>query len=275
MGHGAKSRPGSTGPAQALARQLRARGLFGEVHTAFYRVPPFIADTWSSLRSREVFIVPLTISEGYFTTEVIPSLLGLGSLAGRPLPSIHEARRRVVRFCQPLGTHERMTDSLILRARSALQDGPTDPPPRPETTALFIAGHGTSRNRQSRQAVEQQVDRIAARGCFAEVHAAFMLESPRIEDCWHATRQPDLVLVPFFTSDGLHTLEDIPVMLGASREAVHARLERGEPTWVNPTRRGHQRLWYSPALNADPALAELVLERVREALALPPPSPHA
>ena len=270
LGHGAQGNPGSTAPALAIANHVRERGLFAEVVTAFYRVPPFLADAIGTVRCQEVFAVPLTISEGYFTTEVIPSGLGLGSLAGQSLPIARRVGGRILRFCRPLGTHERLTDRLLYRAQEVLTRASTLPPPRPDSSALFIAGHGTTRNRRSREAIEDQVRRIAAMRIFAEVHPAFMMESPRIEDCWNATTQPDLILMPFFISDGLHTQEDIPVLLGAARETVLARLRHGEPSWINPTRRGRQRLWYGPALHTDPLLSELVLERVLEARALPP-----
>jgi hypothetical protein len=44
-------------------------------------------------------------------------------------------------------------------------------------------------------------------------------------------------MVPFFISDGLHSYEDIPVMLGAPERVVRERLQQGQPTWRNPTER--------------------------------------
>ncbi len=71
-------------------------------------------------------------------------------------------------------------------------------------------------------------------------------------------------MVPFFISDGLHSNEDIPVMLGAPKKTVQERLKSGQPTWRNPTERDGKRLWYSPSIGSEPHLADVILERVRE-----------
>jgi sirohydrochlorin cobaltochelatase len=165
-----------------------------------------------------------------------------------------------------------MTDLLIRRAQETLSGAPGDAPADLKRTAVFIAGHGTQRNKQSRGAIEDQVKRIQERGIFGEVHPTFMLEEPAIPDCWKATNLPNLVLVPFFMANGLHTLEDIPVMLGMDETEVRERLMRGDPTWVNPTSKGPQRLWYTPAIGTDSSLVDLVMQRVLEAEALPQPA---
>jgi sirohydrochlorin cobaltochelatase len=58
---------------------------------------------------------------------------------------------------------------------------------------------------------------IRARKIYAEVHAIFLEESPRISDCYSLAQTKNLVVVPFFISDGLHTQEDIPVLLGETK----------------------------------------------------------
>ena len=58
------------------ARELRSRGLFAEVREAFWKQEPKIRDVLSSLSTNRIFIVPLFISEGYFSDEVIPRELG-------------------------------------------------------------------------------------------------------------------------------------------------------------------------------------------------------
>ena len=66
-------------------------------------------------------------------------------------------------------------------------------------------------------------------------------------------------------SDGLHTREDIPVKLGEPEKRVQQRLNNGQPTWVNPTERQGKRVWYSASIGTEPFVAEVILERVREA----------
>ena len=79
---------------------------------------------------------------------------------------------------------------------------------------------------------------------------------------WRQTK--NLVVVPFFISDGLHTQEDIPVLLGEAKPVVEQRLAAGQPAWRNPTEKNGRLVWYSPAVGSEPRLADVILERVRE-----------
>ena len=94
-----------------------------------------------------------------------------------------------------------------------------------------------------------------------------MEEEPRIADCYKLAQSRNIVMVPFFISDGLHSHEDIPVMLGAPQDTVRERLKLGQPTWRNPTEREGKRLWYTASIGSEPLMAEVILERVGEAAA--------
>jgi sirohydrochlorin cobaltochelatase len=100
---------------------------------------------------------------------------------------------------------------------------------------------------------------------FAGVHAVFMEEDPRIVACYELAQTKNIVVVPFFISDGMHTQEDIPVMLGEPGRIVKQRLDAGQPTWRNPTEKNGKLVWYSPSVGSDPHIADVILERVREA----------
>ena len=52
-----------------------------------------------------------------------------------------------------------------------------------------------------------------------------------------------------------------------TEKRVHERLKNGQPTWVNPTERSGKRLWYTASIGTEPFIAEVILERVREAAA--------
>ncbi len=93
-----------------------------------------------------------------------------------------------------------------------------------------------------------------------------MEESPRIAECYTLAATKYLVVVPFFISDGLHAVEDIPVLLGEPERLVKERLAAGQPTWRNPTEKNGKLVWYSPSVGTEPLLAEVILERVREAV---------
>jgi sirohydrochlorin cobaltochelatase len=136
---------------------------------------------------------------------------------------------------------------------------------KPEQTTLFIAGHGTPQNADSRKSIERQVDLISSKNVYADVQPCFLEEEPLIADVPKRAQTKNVVVVPFFISDGLHTVEDIPVLLGEPKKIVRKRIEAGQPTWRNPTERNDKLIWYAPAVGTDPMISELVLARVREA----------
>jgi sirohydrochlorin cobaltochelatase len=157
-----------------------------------------------------------------------------------------------------------MTEVLLARARGIVEQFPFPGAPKPSETALFIAGHGTGNNENSRKAIEDQAGFIRARGLYAEVHAVFMEEEPRVGDCYKLAQARNIVMAPFFISDGMHSNEDIPVMLGAPKKIVQERLKAGQPTWRNPTEREGKRIWYTASVGSEPGIADVILERVRE-----------
>jgi len=259
LGHGTLQNPGSELPVFQHARELRRRGLFREVREAFWKQEPRIKPVLAAVETSRVFVVPLFISEGYFASEVIPKELGFG--LG---PSLR-ASGRELHYTKPVGTHDRMTEVILARARQVVAQFPFPRAPWPKDCTLFIAGHGTERHEQSRHSIDRQVELIRAQQLFAGVHAVFMEENPPIGDCYSLSQTRNVVVVPFFMSDGLHTVEDIPVLLGEPERIVKERLAAGQPTWRNPTEKQGKLMWYSPAVGSDPLLADVILERVREA----------
>jgi sirohydrochlorin cobaltochelatase len=264
VGHGSTLNADSAAPTHQHADELRRRGVFAQVVTCFWKEEPAVGGVLRGVFAPRVFIVPLFISEGYFTEQVIPRELGFCQNGQTDFSRIQRRGGQTLHYCGPVGTHASMTEVLLARARAVVAQHPFPRLPQPAETALFIAGHGTGNNENSRKAIERQVELIRARGEYAEVHPAFMEEEPRIGDCWRMARAENLVMVPFFISDGLHSYEDIPVMLGEPAAAVRARFAAGQPTWRNPTERHGRRLWYAPSIGGEPRLAEVILERVRE-----------
>jgi sirohydrochlorin cobaltochelatase len=100
---------------------------------------------------------------------------------------------------------------------------------------------------------------------YAGVHAIYLEETPRIADCYALAQAKNLVVVPFFISDGLHTQEDIPAMLGEAQPIIRQRLAAGQPPWRNPTGKNGRLVWYASAVGSEPHIADVILERAREA----------
>jgi len=260
LGHGTTPNDESAAPVFQQAAELRRRGIFALVREAFWKQEPHIKTVLAEIMAPRVFIVPFFISEGYFSTEVIPAGLGFRFPDNLSLVTRHAS----LYYCRPIGSHDLMTKVILARADEVVQKYPFPRAPKKTNTTLFIAGHGTGKNANSRKAIERQVELIRALAIYPETHAIFMEESPRIADCYQIAPTRNLVVVPFFISDGLHAVEDIPVLLGEPERVVKERLASGQPTWRNPTERNGKFVWYAASVGTEPLLAEVILERVRE-----------
>ena len=272
IAHGSTVNTQSSAPTRRLADVIRDRAIFSEVTCAFKLEAPKIDEVTSLVKAGRIFVAPVTISEGQFTEEIIPFHLGLCTKGecDCPVGQCNYPRAGTVKgkeliYCEPVGTHSSMTDVLMGRAEDVVRHHPFPREPRPDEIALIIAGHGTKQNSNSRKAIESQVELIRTRNEYADVQPAFMEETPLIADCYEATDARHIVIVPFFIADGLHTVEDIPVLLGEPESRVRELLETGQPTWHNPTERKGKLIWYTKAIGNEPYLPEVILERVREA----------
>ncbi len=261
LGHGTEQNADSAAPVHQHAAELHRRKIFAQVREAFWKQEPQIKRVLADITAPRVFIAPLFISEGYFASEVIPHELGFTS----GLSTLNTQLSTWI-YCRPVGSHDSMTGVILSRAREIVEKFPFPRPPKPGEITLFIAGHGTEKNENSRQPVDRQVALIRALNCYAGVHAIFLEENPRIPECYRLAQTKNLVVVPFFISDGLHTREDIPVLLGETKSTAQERLAAGQPVWRNPTEKNGKLVWYSPAIGSEPHLADVILERVRESV---------
>jgi sirohydrochlorin cobaltochelatase len=263
VGHGSTKNADSAAPVFQHAAELRGRKLFKEVREGFWKQEPKVVEVAQGISAKRIFVVPLFISEGYFSEEVIPQALGF-TLSPDPRSRIQHQESRTVYYCRPIGTHDSMTSVLLARAREVVANFPFPRAPKPKDITLFVAGHGTEQNDDSRKSIERQVELIRSTKEYADVRAIFMEEDPRIGDCYTLAQTRNIVVVPFFISDGLHVQEDIPVLLGEPERIVQERLASGQPTWRNPMERKGKLVWYAPAVGTEPHIAEVILERVLE-----------
>jgi sirohydrochlorin cobaltochelatase len=116
-------------------------------------------------------------------------------------------------------------------------------------------------NENSGAAVREQVRLIAARGEYAEVFGVFMEERPFVADWRKMVNQPNVVAVPFFVSDGLHSYQDIPVLLGIESARTQAA-SKNEVFRHNPHLSDGRALYYSGAIGTAEGFADLILDQV-------------
>ncbi len=211
VGHGSTVNPDSSAPTLAHAAEIRRRNIFADVQCAFWKEEPSLRDAiflFDPDAIKNVYVVPNFISEGYFTQIVIPRELELnGRITKR-------ANGQTWNYGEPVGNHPLMTELLVQRAREIAPDVPEN------QTSLLIVAHGTDLNENSAVAAKREAERIRRLGRYANVLNVYMEEFPLVSDWRVLTNTPNVVVVPFFISDGLHSYEDIPVMLGIIDEKV-------------------------------------------------------
>ncbi len=262
VGHGSTVNPDSGAPSLAHAAAIRRRGLFSQVACVFWKEEPALRD-WPLLFDpdiRDVYVVPNFISEGYFTRTVIPRELELDRQpdgASAPTTTRADTGQRW-HYCEPVGNHPAMTGLLLRRAREVA------PGVDESQTSLLIVGHGTALNDNSAAAAKEQAARIRALGRYAAVLNTYMEEAPLIADWAELSSAPNVVVVPFFISDGLHSYQDIPVLLGIERATTAAASERrrqGEVFMQNPRHLRGRALYYASAIGTEPQFAEIIVEQ--------------
>jgi sirohydrochlorin cobaltochelatase len=254
VAHGSTVNPDSSAPTLAHAAEIRRRKVFADVGCVFWKEEPSLRDAlflFSPESIREVCVVPNFISEGYFTQTVVPREL---ELEGRVTKRSND---QVWKYCEPVGNHPLMTELLLKRARDVA------PGVDPAETSLLIVAHGTDLNENSAVAAKREAEKIRALGKFAAVLNVYMEEPPLVSDWRKLTKTHNVVVVPFFISDGLHSYEDIPRLIGIAngRSTPPSHVAGGEIFRHNPYRFGNCSLFYAPSIGTDPGFADIIIEQ--------------
>ena len=88
-----------------------------------------------------------------------------------------------------------------------------------------------------------------------------MEEAPLISEWDAISTQPNVVVVPFFIADGLHSYQDIPVLLGIEQAPTAAASQR-DIFKVNPRKLRGRTLYYASAIGTEPLFADVILDQV-------------
>jgi sirohydrochlorin cobaltochelatase len=253
VGHGSTVNPDSSGPTLAHAAEIRRRNVFADVQCAFWKEEPSLRDArflFDPAAIKNVYVVPNFISEGYFTQTVIPRELELnGRITKR-------ANGQDWNYCEPVGNHSLMTELLVQRAREIA-------PGIAETdTSFLIVAHGTDLNENSAVAAKREAEKIRELHRYANVLNVYMEEFPLVSDWPVLTNTPNVVVVPFFISDGLHSYQDIPVLLGITdaESTSSPNRKREEVFQRGPYQIDNRLLFYASSIGTDPRIADIIVE---------------
>src|SRR5213080_1184435 len=219
VGHGSTVNPDSSAPTWTHAREIQRRNVFADVQCAFWKEEP-------SLRDARFFFPDETIHEVF----VVPDFLSEGYFTQTVIPR----------------------ELLLARAHEIA------PNVEPTETSLLIVAHGTELNDNSAVAAKREAERIRARGEFATVLNAYMEESPLIAEWDQLTNAPNVIVVPFFIADGLHSYEDIPKLLGIESQVMDLFRK-------NPHRVRGRSLYYGKAIGTDSRFADIIIEQTLNA----------
>ncbi|MBN9493753.1 hypothetical protein J0H33_10465 [bacterium] len=234
VGHGSHLDGASSAPFHAHAARMRERGAFDAVRVATWKEEPSLPRALDGFEPDDVTVVPIFMSDGYFTGEVVPREMGL---TGR----VSCLRGKTVRYTAPVGSHPALARVIVQRA---LESGAT------RDSAVAVLGHGTPRNPKSETNIYEQAARVRSMHLFGEVVTAFMDQEPNMRGLLDVVTASDVVVVPLFIANGWHVGSTIPSELA---------LEGPE------TRRGGRRLRYATAVGTHPMVADVIEELAQDA----------
>ena len=129
-----------------------------------------------------------------------------------------------------------------------------------EKIGILALGHG-SRHPHNKEVVNGVADLIAKKYKDVVVRIGFMnMNTPTMKEgleAFRGTGVSTIVAVPIFLAHGVHTMEDIPQILGISKESrkTTIKLDGQNVTLV-----------YSEPLGIDELIAEVAFKRAKEAL---------
>ena len=204
-GHGSHISANTAGIVWDCVDRLRGLGVADEITACFWKEAPAFSAALDTVIADDVVVVPLFTARGYFTSQVLPSEMGLsGALTRRGQRRIH--------LTPSLGEHERL-DAIVDRRLQAVIERHALPGAQ---TAIAVIGHGTRRSRQSQDTARQQADRLRAIGWASEVAAVYLDDDPDIPSIYRSTSAPNILALPWFLADGSHVSLDLPRALGIS-----------------------------------------------------------
>jgi len=183
-----------------MAARLADMSVFEEVCCGFHQGEPGFATAVDEMRCRNVVVVPLMTSNGYYARTVLP----------RALAKAKRAPEVAFRQTQAVGGHPRIPALVCDRVKELVSQFGLDAP----RTAAVIVGHGTPRHRQSRDTTLRCVEAVATGGCVDAAWPAFLDDEPSIEAVASSLRHEVAILIPFLVGRGLHGAVDVAERFG-------------------------------------------------------------
>lgn len=239
-GHGSHVSANTAGIVWDYVDHLRRLGVADEITACFWKEPPAFSQVLEAVESDDVVIVPIFTAQGYFTGEVLPTEMGLeSSLTIRGGVRIH--------LTPTIGEHPLLESVVETRLREMINRHGL----APRETAAAIIGHGTRRNRRSRDTARHQADRIRGLNWLNEVVDVYLDDEPDIPSVYQLTSSPNIIALPYFLAEGSHVTCDVPRALGISGGRPSARVN-------------DRTVYYCEPVGADETICQVILELARD-----------
>ena len=177
----------------ALARRVAALAPGWDIRSATLAAPLSVAMALHDAPGTTL-VYPLFMADGWFTRVALPRRLG--SSSAQVLP--------------PFGCDAALPPLAARTLRRVLQDRGW----APETTRLFIAGHGSGRSARPAEVTQAFGAALSRTLPLAKVRCGFVEQAPFLAEAADGLGQHALCL-PFFAAKRGHVLDDLPQALDA------------------------------------------------------------
>ena len=239
-GHGSHISPNTAGVVWRCVDRLRRWAVAAEITACFWKEPPSFRHALDTITARQVVIAPVFTAQGYFTQTVIPTEMELsGRVTVKPGKTIY--------LTPGIGEHPLLEKIVQQRVQDVLISQKL---PLTET-AVAVIGHGTRRNRHSRDATRRQARLIRQRIQVREVVDAYLDDEPDIPSIYQSTGAKNIIALPYFLASGSHVTLDVPKALGLSQNSFPERIKG-------------RNVFYAKPVGSDEALCSVILELARD-----------
>lgn len=222
-GHGSHISPNTAGIVWGCVDRLRRWGAAAEITACFWKEEPSFRHALNAIRARQAVVVPVFTAQGYFTETVIPTEMGLDG-------AVTHKSGKTVYLTPGIGEHPLLGEIVQQRVRDIL----TSQQLRLDETAVAVIGHGTRRNRQSREAARRQARLIRRRTAVREVAAVYLDDEPPIASIYQSTGAKNIIALPYFLANGSHVTLDVPRALGLARNSFPERIKGRNVFYTEP-----------------------------------------
>jgi sirohydrochlorin cobaltochelatase len=236
VGHGSTRLQDAARPLLDHAGVIRRSGRFSEVKVGMLLGEPNLAAVLTTLTTPIVHVVPFFLDDGYFTRIAIPDLL---------LPLASE--QRVIRFCQPVGSHDGIAGLMEARLLRHCEMFGTDR----KSLSVLLVGHGSAQNPGRGRLLKHHATTLETRGSFGWVRVAYLEEAPFVTQAMARARGHVGAVIGYLANEGMHATRDLPVLI------AEERVQRGT-RWPPVHDLG--------SIGANEAMPQLIMDQVTSAM---------